>query len=130
VPHELCIVKGKRRRRGSAVICVNFGNGFGRRCPVVVEQFLGLPFQLIEIGGLAQSAKAVCEPYELLSWPRVLRACRGCPPSAATGKKGVHVTTAVTSMFGVDAVLPADVGGAPSAIVSIPKCRPLGRTLS
>jgi hypothetical protein len=37
------------------------------------------------------------------------------PASAVTGQKGVHVTTAVTNNVGVDAVLSADVDGAPSA---------------
>jgi len=39
-----------------------------------------------------------------------------CPLSAAPGQKRVHLTiTALTNNFGVDAVLPADLGGAPRA---------------
>jgi hypothetical protein len=46
----------KRLGRGGPVICGDLGDGFRRRRTMRFEQFLGLAFQLMEVGVLAHGA--------------------------------------------------------------------------
>ena len=61
--HELRVVKRERLGRGGAVIGLDLRHGFRRRRAVGFEQFLGLSFQLIEVGVLAHGASRRCEAH-------------------------------------------------------------------
>ena len=107
--HELRVVERESRRLGAAKVAIHFRGGVGLAGAERLEQFLRLPFQLIEGGVLAKrtSWKRTGRHDELLSWLR-LRVNRSCPVSARSG--GKEVIGSLLTIDQVDAVLPADTG--------------------
>ena len=98
--HELGVMQRKGLGRGGAVI----GRRPRRRLPETTHDRLrAIPWPGVSVdrgrGSRAWRESAVSDSYELLSWPRLLRACRGCPPSAVPGQKRVHVTNCCDQRF-------------------------------